>query len=198
MGFGVSACSTTYRAADGSKIPAPTEAKVPAAEVTNKETPKVVEPTPPAVAATVKPEPEKRGIVVTPLSPAQTKSDAQKDLERALSLYGSGEESQALVSFTDFMRRYPENSRVPEAQFYIGEIYFHQRKFNEALEEYGKVVVGRGMKSAKAGDAILRRGECYQKLGENIKAQIEWNAAQRRFPRSSVAERASVLLKGLP
>ncbi len=148
------------------------------------------------VSTTVTPSVE--GIPIKPLSKKDLEQDAQRDFTRATELLQNGQESQALVSFTDFLRRYPEHKLVGDAQFSIGEIFYRQRKYPQALNEFQKVKDLLKGGSQRTPDAFVRIGECHLKLGNVDRARIEWNAVRRRYLGTAAAMQADVLLKGLP
>lgn len=152
----------------------------------------------PPVTAAKEPETSIEGIPVKPLNKKDLEQDAKRDFERATALLQNGQESQALVSFTDFLRRYPEHKLVGDAQFFIGEIFYRQRKYAEALHELQKVKDLLKGGSQRTPDAFVKIGECHLKLGKTDRARIEWNAVKRRFPGTAAALQADVLLKGLP
>lgn len=184
------------QAPSAAKVPAPLPSATPAPVASLPVTSAEAAPLSVSTAAPVLPAAP--SVAVKPLSGPALEESATRDFERAQALIEQGQESQALVSLTDFMRRYPKHRLSGEVQFYVAEVYFRQRKFREALDEYAKVRALSGEKGVKIPYAILRKGECFHKLGENVKAQIEWNALVRRYPDSPAAGQARVLLKGLP
>lgn len=144
------------------------------------------------------PESVQKGDDVKPLTGAAAKPDATRDFKRAMDLFEAGRENEALVSYTDFLRRYPEHALAPDAQFHLGELLFRQRKFNDAISEYLKVRDIAGKKnSPKVADAVLRIGQCYSKLRRADRAEIEWNALLRKYPNSPAANQARIELKGI-
>lgn len=164
-------------------------------------------PTPPVTAPALTAQSERKvptasvpgmGEPVKELSPKELAADAKRDFERAQGLLQKGEESQALISFTDFLRRYPNHELVGDAQYSLGEILFRQRRYQQALGEFLKVKDLLSGKSPKIPFAYVRIGECRQRLGQPVQAQIEWNAVIRRFPQSPAANEAKILLKGIP
>ncbi len=123
--------------------------------------------------------------------------DANRDFTRAKDLMDSGQESQALVSLTDFKRRHAKDPLSIEAQFLIGEINFNRRQFKEAINEYKRIYEMKVLANPRIPDAGLRIGESLFKLGMRNEAQIEWEAILRKFPKSTYAVRAKILLSSL-
>lgn len=125
--------------------------------------------------------------------------DAQRDFDRAIELSRAGSEKQALVSLTDFLRRYPQHPKAVEVQFEIAEIYFHQRQFAEARKEFEKVYRYQGTVLAAeiVAKSGLRLGECSIKIGKIEEARIEWEAVLRKYPKTEAAKTAQLHLAGL-
>jgi len=125
-------------------------------------------------------------------------SDSKRDFERAQELMKLGKEQEALLSLTDFLRRYPQNSLSSEVQFLMGELFFRQRKYEEAINEYLKVHKFGLSGNEKAPWASLKVGESWYQLKHLDRAKIEWQAVRRKFPNSEAAEVARSHLAGVP
>ncbi len=136
-------------------------------------------------------------LSIAALGAGITKADslAARDFHLAESLFSEGKESEALVSFTDFLRRHPNDLLADDAQFFIGEIYFRKRQFSEALNEFRKV--GKYKKGNRVADAHLRMGEAHQRTGNLRAALVEFEAVRRSFPKSEHHDRAEVFIDGL-
>ena len=61
-------------------------------------------------------------------------------LESAKSDYYAGQWSLALSGFDALLRTFPRSESAGEAQFYIGETYYAQNKWREAIDAYGLVL----------------------------------------------------------
>jgi TolA-binding protein len=53
-------------------------------------------------------------------------SEESRDFTRAQDLLKGGKESEAMISLSDFLRRYPTSLLADDAQFSIAEIFFRQ------------------------------------------------------------------------
>lgn len=175
-----------------------TVAPVAKADVSTATAPKSGAATSAATLSTATAVPVNPGVPVKEPSAKDLAADAKRDFDRANALLEKGEESQALISYTDFLRRYPRHALVGDAQYALGEVLFRQRRYRQALDEYLKVKDVMNGKSPKIPFAYLRIGECHQRLGDTERAKIEWNAVIRRFPETPAAEKARIFLKGIP
>ena len=123
--------------------------------------------------------------------------DSRRDFERAAALLTAGQEDQAIVSFGDFLRRYPASQQADEAQFFMGEVYYRKKQYFEALKEFRKTQVKKNVDAETLGQATLRAGECWKLLGNPTFARIEWEAVSRKFPEQKLGNQAKDFLGAL-
>jgi tol-pal system protein YbgF len=114
----------------------------------------------------------------------------------ALATFRAREHGQAVLEFLDFLARYPKHPLAANAQYWIGEAYYVQRDYRQALAEFQKVLdmPGRGA-GGKAADALLMMGLCYTNLREPGRAQQAWERVIREHPDTGAAARARSLLR---
>ena len=109
----------------------------------------------------------------------------------ALQTFRSREHGQAVLDFLDFIAKYPRHPLAANAQYWIGEAYYAQRDYRQALVEFQKVFE---YGPAKAPDALVKMGLCWVKLRDVRRAQDLWQRALREYPRSEAAATAQQLL----
>ena len=114
----------------------------------------------------------------------------------ALRDYGGGKYDLAHGEFLDYLKYFPENDLASNAQFYLGEIFFAQKQFSDALPEYDKVLQNYP-KSFKLAAAQLKKGLALLELGKKASAMRELREVVRRHPGSEEAKRASAKLHEL-
>lgn len=119
-------------------------------------------------------------------------ADARRDFERAVELAKTGKESEALVSLTDFLRRYPESSRAVEAQLLMGEIEFRRRNFETAINELKKTLKYKKYEKTFVAEAYYLIGECWMRMKKYDRALIEWRALMRKFKGTPAADKAEL------
>jgi TolA-binding protein len=130
-------------------------------------------------------------------SPSQPPSDVERDFSRAEELFKSGQEDAAVVSLTDFLRRYPESARADDAQYMIGEIEYRRRNFDNAVRELKKTLDYRKRGGDRVADAYYLIGDSLLRMGHTEKARIEWEALRRAYPKSPAASRAALKIMEL-
>src|SRR5262249_15193427 len=64
---------------------------------------------------------------------------ARAEYYRALVYDKAGLETNALISFTNFVAQYPTNHLAPNAQNWIADFYFSKRNYFEAKKEYQRI-----------------------------------------------------------
>jgi TolA-binding protein len=81
------------------------------------------------------------------------------------------------------------------AQYWIGEAYYIQRDWRQALTEFEKVLA-HDPYTGKVAEALLRMGHCHRNLREPGRAQQAWQRVIAEHPRSAAARRARGLMDG--
>lgn len=112
----------------------------------------------------------------------------------ALANFRTREHGQAVLEFTDFIARYPNHALVSNAQFWIGEAYYLQHDYRQAIAEYQKVVE-LNAKGGKASDALLKIGLCYRALNQPDRARETWRRLVQAYPDSDAARQARSLIQ---
>jgi tol-pal system protein YbgF len=112
----------------------------------------------------------------------------------ALATFRLGEHGQAVLDFLDFIARHPRHPLVANAHYWIGEAYYVQRDYRQALVEFQKVLdVTPG--SHKVPDALLKIGLSHRGLRQDKQARTAWQRVVREFPKSEPAIKARALLQ---
>lgn len=125
--------------------------------------------------------------------PARTESPEQA-YAAALATFRAREHGQAVLDFLDFIAKHPRHPLAANAQYWIGEAYYVQRDYRQALAEFQKVPeVAPG--AAKAADALLKIGLCQRNLRDEARARQTWQRVVRDFPQSEAAIKARGFLK---
>ena len=96
---------------------------------------------------------------------------------------------QARQSFTDFIRNSPKHKLADNAQYWIGETYYAERKFDKAILAF-QTVLDRYPKSDKRSDALLKQGFSFAELGLYDDAEAFLKKVVSSYPKSANARRA--------
>jgi tol-pal system protein YbgF len=157
---------------------------------------------PPAAAPAAKPaEPGAAAPAPTPApgqgAPSSRNAEADRMFAAALAKLRAGDEGQAALEFTEFVSQYPTHPQAAVAQNYIGEAFYRQRDYKQAMAEYQKTVDGY-TQAAQVSDALLKIGLCQRALGDGARAKSTWEQLVKQFPKSDAARQARTLLAARP
>jgi len=108
--------------------------------------------------------------------------------------YNGGQYDLAIQAFLQYLQYYGETDRASNAEFYIGEIYSSQKKYNNAIAEYDKCIEQGGNKAAAAQ---LKKGFALLELGEKSAGAKELRSLIQQSPNSHEAELARQKLRKL-
>lgn len=110
--------------------------------------------------------------------------------------FQSGKYDLAKQEFSDYLKYYPDTDLAGSAQFWIGEIYYAQKQYKEAVTEYDKAITNYP-KGYKLATARYKKGLALLELGEKAAAIRELREVVRRFPGSDEDRRARAKLREL-
>jgi tol-pal system protein YbgF len=97
--------------------------------------------------------------------------------------------SLAETQFRDYLRRFPNDRQVGDAQFWLGESLYQRQRFKDAAESF-LTVTTRHDRASKAPDAMLRLGQSLVALGEREAACATFGEIGRKYPNASQTVRS--------
>jgi tol-pal system protein YbgF len=111
--------------------------------------------------------------------------------------YVTGNYSLAVSGFESYLKDYPKGARAAEAQLYIGQAYEADKKLNEAIAAYDRVIANYPTATEQAASAYYKRGGVLEKLGDAERARQSYDAAVKQYPTSGPATLAKQRLEAL-
>ncbi len=108
----------------------------------------------------------------------------------------SGKYDLARSEFEDYLKFYSDTDLASNAQFYLGEIFYKQKQYTDAVAAYDKVLTNYP-KSFKLGPARLRKGMALLELGQKNAGVRELREVVKRYPGSDEDRIARTKLKEL-
>ncbi|MBI5283357.1 MAG: tetratricopeptide repeat protein [Candidatus Solibacter usitatus] len=141
-------------------------------------------PPPPAETAKGCPAPAPAGITASGLY-----QDALRDKS-------GGNLELSVKGFTDYLCWFGDTDLAPNAQYYIGEILYNQKQYDQAIPAFDKVLEAYP-KNAKTADSHLMKGRALNKLDRRSEAEKEFRACISLAPNSDAANWARSELKGM-
>ncbi|OGP98402.1 MAG: tol-pal system protein YbgF [Deltaproteobacteria bacterium RBG_19FT_COMBO_52_11] len=143
------------------------------------------EPSPGEPAAKKAEKPEKKAQA--------TPDEAYK---KAYDQFTKGDTEGAKESFKKFLEINPKSKYAENAHFWLGECYFSEKKFDEAILEFDEVIK-KYPKGNKVPDALFRQGMAFLEMKDSTNAKLILKEVIKRFPKSDQANRARKKLKEL-
>ena len=114
--------------------------------------------------------------------------------QNALRDFTGGKYDLSRQEFSDYMKNFPANDLASNAQFYLGEIYYAQNDFNNAISSYDTVLTNYP-RSFKLGASLYKKGMAELELGLKASAVRDLREVERRFAGSDEARRAQAKLR---
>src|SRR4051812_20355727 len=133
---------------------------------------------------------------------AQMVAQRQKELDKAehptdrMGIYtlgrsklDAGQTARARELFQDFLQKFPKDELAPNAQYWLGETWYSEKKWNDAIVEFQKVLKDyKG--SEKVPDALLKIGMAFQSQGDCQNAQLFFEEVIQGHKSSAAAKSA--------
>jgi tol-pal system protein YbgF len=133
--------------------------------------------------------------VEAPREPVVRPGAPEVAFNQALAMFRAREHGQAVLEFLDFIGKYPRHPLAAAAQYWIGEAYFVQRDYRQALVELQRVLEYPSP-NTKAADALFEIGLCHVLLHDTAQARRYWQRVVKEYPDSDAATSAKRMLAG--
>lgn len=104
--------------------------------------------------------------------------------------------NQAMSAFRSFIKNYPDSTYQLNANYWLGQLNYHQGKKDDALY-YFALVAKTYPKSLKAPDALLKVGVIMQEKGHKDKARAVFQQVGKLYPHVEAAKQAQKRLASL-
>ncbi|MGD0015257.1 MAG: tetratricopeptide repeat protein [Bryobacteraceae bacterium] len=108
----------------------------------------------------------------------------------------AGSYDVALQEFNDYLKYFGTTELAPNAQYYIGEIYYSQKDYDNALGAFD-AVLERFPENNKTLDARFMKGRALFQKGDRTRAAQEFREVYRREPRSEIGSKAKAQLANM-
>jgi len=108
----------------------------------------------------------------------------------------SGKDELAMNEFSDFVKYFPQSENAPVAQYYIGELYFRAKQYEDAVQAFD-AVLERYAENPRTPDALYMKGAALMSAGRRTDAATEFKDFLDRYPSHALASKAQLHLKEL-
>ncbi|WP_238083804.1 MULTISPECIES: cell division protein CpoB [Pseudescherichia] len=146
-------------------------------------------------AATATPAPA-AGAAAAPSAPVQS-GDANTDYNAAIALVqDKSRQDDAIAAFSSFVKKYPDSTYVPNANYWLGQLNYNKGKKDDAAFYFASVVKNYP-KSPKAPDAMFKVGVIMQEKGDTAKAKAVYQQVVSKYPGTDGAKQAQKKLSAM-
>lgn len=114
-----------------------------------------------------------------------------------MSDYLRGNLELARNQFRDYLDLYPLHSRAAEAQYFIGQTYYADGDYEQAVTNFDLVLEKYPAGELVMADAHYKKGMALRNLNRSGDAVKEFEAVLKRFPNSSIAPNAQAQIEAL-
>ncbi len=141
------------------------------------------------------PPPPPEGLPPTAAGPPPGVS-SQSLYQDAMRDKSGGNLDLALKEFNDYVAWFGTTDLAPNAQYYVGEILYNQKQYEQALVAFDRALEAYP-KNVKTADAHLMKGRTLMKMARRSDAEQEFRAAIAASPSSDAAGRAKMELRDM-
>lgn len=132
----------------------------------------------------------------TETSAKQVELSPEALYQQGLNTFKGGNSQKARELFTNFIEHYPNHELAANAHYWLGETYYTEKSYDQAVLEFEKVIKNYPGKE-KAPAAMLKQAMAFKGLGDVTSARYVLNKLLESYPHSEEAGLAKVKLKEL-
>ncbi len=142
----------------------------------------------------VAPPPSASAVPASPVPPPGTTADGL--WQSAFRDYSSGKDQLAMSQFNDFLKYFPQTENAPSAQFYVAQIYYRNKQFDDAVQAFD-AVLERYPENPKTPDSLYYKGAALMNTTRRSEAADEFKEFLDRYPSHTLAANAQAHLRTL-
>lgn len=144
----------------------------------------------PAPTAAARPEsPPAIREIAPPRDGAKTSGDP---FQEGAALYKQKSYGPAKEKLQQFLQEHPRGDKAVEARYYLADSLLHEKKYDEAIVEFSKVVDG-SPKSPFAPPALLKQAQAFKAQGKSKVSNLVLEKLMADYPKSPEALQARKL-----
>ena len=121
-------------------------------------------------------------------------ADPQTLYNSAYNDYLKGSYDLAMREFQEYLANFPTTELADNATYWIGECFYRQRRFRQAVEQFD-TVLERYSRSDKVAAATLKKGYALLELGERSQGVVQLRHVIKQYPNSDEANLARQRLR---
>lgn len=129
-------------------------------------------------------------------TPTTATTDPETLYQTSYSDYLRGNYDLAMLGFKQYLEAFPETDLADNAIYWIGECFYRQQKYVEAIAEYDRVLK-QFPRSDKTASALLKKGFSLLEQGQRKEGVAQLQSVAKSFPSSDEANLAKQRLQSL-
>jgi tol-pal system protein YbgF len=129
-------------------------------------------------------------------NPASAGGNVDEYYNTGIQMMTSGSYATARMAFQQVIEEFPQHERAADAQFQIGQAFYHEGQFQEAYAAL-ELVPTQWPQSARAPAALFRAGAIAEERRGLVKARGYYQRIVQEYPRSEEARQAQQKLRTL-
>lgn len=126
----------------------------------------------------------------------ETPPAAESIYKQAQSELNAGNTKKARETLTKFTEQFPEHKLAANARYWIGETYYQEKNYEQAVLEYQRVIEGYPGRD-KVSAAMLKQAMAFKELGDAKSAKFVLKEMIDKFPTAEEIPTAKELLSKL-
>ncbi len=130
-----------------------------------------------------------RSSVADPSNEAPVPTDPQALYQAAYNDYLRGNYDLSILGFRQYLESFPDTELADNASYWIGECYFSQGKYEEAIREFDNILASYE-RSDKTASAQLKKAYAYIELGEIARGVDQLRGVIQNYPGTDEANLA--------
>lgn len=115
---------------------------------------------------------------------------------KGLESFKANDMPSARVNLTQFVEQHPSHDLVANARYWIGETYYSEKNYEQAILEFQEVIK-LYPKKEKAPAAMLKQALAFKALKDVKSTRYVLNRLAQEYPKTDEARKARALLKEL-
>jgi len=115
---------------------------------------------------------------------------------KGLETFKAGDMAGARDIFTKFLEQYPKEDLVANAHYWIGETYYSEKNYEQAILAFQEVIKNHPQKD-KVPAAMLKQSMAFKAIKDTKSARYVLKKLMEEYPKSDEAKKAKELLKGI-
>jgi tol-pal system protein YbgF len=131
---------------------------------------------------------------LTDASAKQSEISPEVMYQQGLDLLKGGDTLKAREILTKFVDKYPNHELAANAHYWIGETYYTEKSYDQAILEFEKVVKNYPDKG-KVPAAMLKQAMAFKAIGDGKSGKYVLNKLMENYPHSPEAATAKAKIK---